>query len=215
MRAFLFMLGLCCAWCASARAQDEAALGERGQWLLRGSLGVSARMAKEMRPENANPRRLGVDTFRLWISPSVSLFVAKDFALGASLSIGMDRNEREDGLQFNATGFGASALFAYRIGLGTEAFILPELGLGATYVDRSLGGEPTGEFDGGLPPDQWISGSVLHAGLYVPFAVVLGPRFYAGVGPYARLEYASDTATPRGDDWNIGIGIATEFGTWL
>ena len=213
MRAYAFTLGLCCVLCAGVRAQDEAPLGVPGQWLLAGSLGISARMAKEIHSESANPRRLGVDTLRLWVSPSASLFVAKDFALGASLSFGIDQNEREDGLQFDATSFGVSALFAYRIGLGPEAFILPELGLGASYVDRSLGGEPTGVFDGFS--DQWNSGSALHAGLYVPFAVVLGPRFYAGVGPYVRVEYASDTATPRGDDWNIGIGIATEFGTWL
>jgi hypothetical protein len=62
----------------------------------------------------------------------------------------------------------------------------------------------------------WRPATLLHVGLYVPLAFVVAPRFYAGVGPFARMGYAPDgIATPRGDVWDLTLGIATTFGSWL
>jgi hypothetical protein len=228
MCRLLLAFALCFALRCGARAQDDPPFGERGQWMIDGSVGISMRSRKWEQKPNANPRLLGLDELSLWVSPTARLFVAKDLAVGANLRFGIERDERQDGIEFDANSFGAGGLLAYRVGLGMHAFLLPELGVGAVYVDRSVHGVPDGVFGrgSGLSPELfqmlrnqalgWQSATLLHASLSIPLAFVVAPRFYVGGGLFARVVHAADgVATPRGDDWDITIGLATTFGTWL
>lgn len=227
MRRLLLAFTLFFPLCCSASAQDAPPFGERGQWTIDGSVGFSMRFRKWEREPNASPRLLGSNGLSIWVSPSARLFVAKDLAVGAYVRFGIDRDERDDGIELDATAVGAGASLAYRVGLGTRTFLLPELGMGATHVERSARA-PEGVFRGrsGLSFEQfqrlrnqrfgWQSATLLHASLYVPLAFVVGPRFYVGGGPFARVVRAADgVATPRGDPWEITLGFATTFGTWL
>jgi hypothetical protein len=225
MRRLLLAVGLCCALCCHARAQDEPPFGERGQWMIDGSVGFSMRYRKWEQPPNSNPRLLGTNGLSVWVSPIARVFVAKDLAVGAYLRFGVDHDERDDGAEFVANSYGGGALLAYRVGLGTRAFLLPEVGVGAAYVDRTIRDLPV-RGGASLSPSLFLglqrprfylpSATLLQASLYVPFAFVIGPRFYAGGGPFVRAVHSPDgVATTRGDDWDITIGVATTFGTWL
>ncbi|HKU37748.1 MAG TPA: hypothetical protein VJR89_06360, partial [Polyangiales bacterium] len=145
----------------------------------------------------------------------------KDFAVGVAIGIGMERSFREDDLELAADGFGGSLLLAYHAALGSNVFLLPELGLGASYRRRTVEGPSipftlaTGRLVQLPTPPVEHSAPVLHASFSLPAAILLAPRFYLGAGPYVQVEWGDALATPRGDDLRIAIGLSTLFGTWL
>jgi hypothetical protein len=223
-RALAAALGLCCLLSQPLQAQDEDRLGEPGQWLLGGSAGASLQFGTERVPRDWAGPLQRVDHSSLWLSPMALLFVATDFAMGAQLSFGLDHYERDDRVELDETSFGGGLLLAYRIGLGARVFLLPELGIGAEYHDRSVN-RPPGVREGNLAeviartPVQWrfswTSTTLLQTRLSIPLAVVFAPRFFAGIGPYACAQWGSAGVTPRGDTWKLGFGVATVLGTWL
>jgi hypothetical protein len=220
--ALAAVLGLCCALPAGARAQDTAALGAKGQWLLGGSAGGTFEWQQWRQPQPAVVVQ-SVEHLSVWIAPRALLFVATDLALGAELWVGLDRYAREDDLIFTAGGIGGNLVLAYRVGLGESVFLLPELSLGVADVVRSVSiasGEPPGDGFGRFIPNRaalrsWTSATVLQATLAIPFAFSPAPHFFAGLGPYARAQWSPEQVTPRGDTWSVTIGVVTQLGTWF
>jgi hypothetical protein len=232
MRTQVLALALCCAAPSALHAQsepeserppllEEPQLGARGQWMLRGSAGGSWKTSRQVTDsqDNFNPVP---DVTHLWLSfsPGALVFVAKNFAVGGQLSFGLEHygyDQFTDAESSNLV-IGGSVLTAFHASLGKNSFLLPELGLGAFYADRQATESTATSRSGvGLVRNSgWHSTTLLQATFSLPFAFVLGPRFYAGVGPEVQFCWGpSGGVSPRDDEWGLALGISTVFGTWL
>jgi hypothetical protein len=222
-----FALALMVASCAAVepvRADEPLSLGTPGQWLVGGSAGGSYEK-RSWREDFASVQHVDIDHLSFWVAPSAARFVATDIALGAELLAGHDQYDRDDGFEIDELSFGGSALLVWRVAISERTFLLPELALGATRIERSLSFTP-GPLSGFGGPglgfqrsfDEALGGdvSVLHARLSVPFAVAAAPGLYFGIGPYLQARWAASGILALGArDWAAALGLSTVIGFWL
>jgi hypothetical protein len=223
------LVAFCSLAAERARADAPPPLGTAGQWMVGGRAGGSYEW-READDAARNPATIDVQQWSLWLAPSTSHFVATDLALGASFVLGADHSERSDGLEFDEIHYGGSALIAYRIGLGRRVFLLPELALGAVYVNRSarLTGAAASSETGAFERYQFVplrrayfeafeqDTTALRALLTLPVAFSPTPGFFIGIGPYLHARYALSGVLALGArEWAVAAGISTVIGFWL
>lgn len=204
----------------SARADELPPFGGKGQWLLGGTLGATYQEASQ-------DSSRGTEHLSLWLAPAALHFVARDFALGASLALGMDRYDYGAGRGIDEDSIGGNVLIAYRAGLGASAFLLPQLALGVVYVARSKHVLPGAfDVDGTLfnrsrffPLNlRYATGDEtrMQSTLSLPLCFSPAPAFFFGFGPYIRGEYALEgNLEPAGGDWLVAFGLASVLGSWF
>ena len=225
-------LALCACALASqgARADTPEPFGTAGQWTVGGSAGGFYAREQTQRDPGSSPEMVDVEHWDIWISPSTLHFVTTDVALGGSFSLGKESSERGDGFRLDAFHYGASALVAFRIGLGARLLLLPQLGFGPLWVIRSGRGPSTPSVSASDAFERFawrplrnawaqaysLDTTALRATLSVPLAVSPTPGLLLGFGPYVNARYALDGVVGAGaDDWAIAVGIGTLVGFWL
>jgi hypothetical protein len=218
----------CVIFCAAPRVRAQTAaemLGARGTW----SLGGSAGLTYDSHHWVGTPLNDST-TWSVWVSPAVSFFVVRDFAIGIAARLERSESVGET-VRILDDGLGADALLSYHVALSREVSLLPRLAPGLARVTRAFApssGEvypqPTMGLNDRSPSsyraqvDELLGGdkTVVHVELYVPLVFTPAPYFYCGVGPYVDWTYAiSGNLLPRAHDWLLSFGASTVIGTWF
>lgn len=179
------------------------AFGARGQWLVSGDTDISI---------SQRWYESGAQFFDAEVSPSVSYFVAHDFAVGVVLYFGDHDSQgfQADGTmtELQSTTVGAGPTLEYNISLGRRASLLLR-GWGRVGGIWGSSRTLTPGYTGGVAPTQSTSQTDLAAGLFAPLLFHPVQHFLLGFGPYVNHDFAKANAglDLGGQATNVGIGF--------